>query len=253
MSRALLSSLTIAIVAACGPVDPAPVDDVPERPGPYDRFLEVIDVSPGEGDIPERPTLRIRFNDYLDDDELLDYSIVSLQSGGLRAAGRVDYEMTTRTLVFEPFGPLEHGLTYQVVVRGDFLRSVTGAPLATANLPRLRVDRSAESATPGLALPSAGWDRVDAIFEAKCRSCHSDPQWALDPLTRDSMIGRPSEQTGIPLVTPFDPDESYLMRKILHDYPLRRFTVQPPPWSGATALTVEETLVVETWIRNGAR
>jgi hypothetical protein len=63
------------------------------------------------------------------------------------------------------------------------------------------------------------WPEVDRILEANCRSCHADPQWRLNPLTRESMLGVRAEQVSRFLVRPGDPADSYLMEKILPSYP----------------------------------
>lgn len=241
-------------LAACGPIDPEPPTDdegVPiPTPGPFDDWLEVEEVTPDGGEVGLRPTIRVRFDTFIEDDELIDFSAVSLQSAGLRVTGRVTWEMTTRTLVFRPLRDLVPGLQYTLSLAPDYLESVTGAPFRSSDLPKFEaVEGGGSAADPEI---DSSWDAVDTIFERKCRSCHADPQWQLNPLTRASMIGQPSAQTDQLVVLPFDPADSYLMHKILPDYPIRRFTVQPPPWSHAEPLTDVERRLVEAWIRNGA-
>lgn len=245
--------LSAAFLLACGPVDPEPPEGVTTvpMPGPYDDWLTVEDVQPDGGDVGRRPEIRLQFDTYLEEDRLLDYGVASLESGGLRISGRVEYEMAARTLVFRPLRDLVPDLTYRLVLRADYLRSVTGAPLGEVELPSF-VSSDEDATTESAETPRIGWEQVDAILERKCRSCHADPQWGLNPLTRASLVGARSEQTDAVLVAPYDPGDSYLMHKILPDYPLRRFTIQPPPWSRADPLTTSERRAIEVWIRNGA-
>ena len=217
-----------------------------------DDWLQVETIHPDGGEVGPRPEVRMEFNTYIEDDRLLDYGVATLESGGLRVSGRVEYEMTTRSLVFRPLRDLVPGLIYTMSLRADFLRSVTGAPFRATRLPRFVPVEDAVGPGP-TPIPRATWSEIDAVLERKCRSCHADPTWDINPLTRASLVGVPSEQTDATLVVPYDPGDSYLMHKILPDYPVRRFTVQPPPWSGAQPLTTGEQRLFELWIRDGAR
>jgi hypothetical protein len=183
---------------------------------------------------------------------LIDFSTVSLHSAGLSERGRTRWEMTTRTLIFEPFGELVDELRYSPRLDAGQLVSVTGAPFRRTELPSWIVDASLETdAQERTSSPS--WEEIDELLARKCRSCHADPEWNLNPLTRESLVGQRSTQIDGFLVVPFDPSDSYLMHKILPGYPVRRFTLQPPPWSGAAPLTVSERLAIELWIAGGAQ
>lgn len=255
--RAFAPILILALLSACsGPIDPPPATNEEggpiERPGPFDTWLQVASVSPSSDTISARPVVRIQFETWIDDDTLVDFSTVSLSSAGITARGRARWEMTTRTLVFEPSGELVDGLRYTPRLDGGQLQSVTGAPFRSTELQGWLVDVSNEP--PEMpAQPATTWADIDALFQRKCRSCHADPQWNLNPLTHESLVGKRSEQDDRILVLPFDPGDSYLMHKILPEYPVRRFTVQPPPWSDAAPLTEQEQRMIELWIANGAR
>lgn len=250
--RALL--LTALLACACGPIDPAPITDADGNEivfaGAFDtplgaaaRYPEVVG---------ERPVLRFVFDGFLDEDGLLDFGVVTVQSGGLSTGGRVTWEMSTRTLEFRPFSDLVPGFVYRPVFDAGRLFSVTGAPFRGGNFPPFRVDPDA----PAGDAPSprdVEWTTIDALFEARCRSCHADPGWDLNPLTHASLVGSRSEQVDGLLVVPFDPGDSYLLHKLIADYPVRRFTAQPPPWSGAEPLSDAEVRLVEHWIATGAR
>lgn len=250
MMRTLLIAL---LIAGCGSIDPPPPTDEDGNeiiePGPFDTYLGIEADYPDEVGV--RPIIRLRVDGYIDEDELLDFGIVSLASAGITETGRVRWIMSTRTLEFRPFSELVPGLRYTPRIDGSRVFSVTGAPLADVSLPPvLVVDEPADDDPP---TPAVRWPEVDRLLEAKCRSCHADPQWQLNPLTRESMIGQQSKQVFQPLVLPFDPGDSYLMRKVIADFPVRRFTVQPPPWSDLEPLTQAEVALLETWIRGGAR
>lgn len=77
--------------------------------------------------------------------------------------------------------------------------------------------------------------------------------WGLNPLTRESMIGKRSDAGDEMLIVPFDPADSYVLQKLLPDYWTIRWDVQPPAWSGAEPLSERELRLVESWIRQGAR
>lgn len=254
VKKPLLISVIFAL-AACGPIAPAPPTDeegeVIEMPGPFDTWLRVEQMLPDGGEVGLRPRLRFVFDTWIDEDELLDFSTVTVSSAGLSTGGRVKWTMTTRTLEFVPSSPLEPGLNYRATMDQARLQSVTGAPFQSVDLPTFLVTEDGPEFAD--SEPSVSWEEVDGLLENRCRSCHADPQWALNPLTYDSLVGRRSDQTDAIMVLPFDPGDSYLMHKILPDYPVRRFTVQPPPWSDAGPLTESEIFLIERWIATGAR
>ena len=239
---------------SCGAIDPAPIEDDDGNeifsPTPFVPYLEVVAAYPSE--VPPTGELQFAFDQYIEDDELLDFSVVSLSSGGLSQGGRVTWDMTTRSLFFRPYTDLIPNFVYKPSLDATRLTSLDGAPLGPHSLPSFRVVEPEEPA-PAPPQVRVDWSDVADVLEAKCWSCHADPKWNLNPLTRESMLGVSSEQTETLLVVPFDPADSYLMHKILPAYLHRRFTVQPPPWSGATPLLTEEVALIERWILTGAR
>ena len=66
------------------------------------------------------------------------------------------------------------------------------------------------------------------------------------------MIGARADEVDEVIVIRYDAADSYLMHKIIPDYPLRRYGVQPPTWSDAEPLTANEIALIEDWIRVGA-
>jgi hypothetical protein len=252
----LVAAATVAAMStACVEVEPdPPVDEDGEPvvvPAPHDRWLEVVDISPDTDEIAMSPSVAVTFNDYIDDESFESYAFGALRSGGVRASGTATYIMTDKTVVWRPFSRLEPGLKYRFSVTED-LESATGAPLrAPAEWPEYLAGRDAVPSEL-VVLPDVRWDAVRPIFDATCAGCHQDPQWGLNPLTYDSLIGAKSQQTDLFLVRPGDASDSYLMRKLLWDYPDIEFVHQPPAWSGGQELAREELLLIEGWITGGA-
>ena len=112
--------------------------------------------------------------------------------------------------------------------------------------------RDASAADPS-SYPSTSWSAVRQIIDERCADCHGDEDWPkLNPLTRESLVGRSSDQLNEPLVRPYDPPDSYLMHKLLWDYPVRQGEPQPPAWAGGKQLPRDELLTIEGWIAAGA-
>jgi hypothetical protein len=242
------------LLASCGPIDPGPPldEDGNEiiRPGAFDSYLGIqADYAETQG---VRPALRFIFDAFVEEDELVDFGVVVVASAGIVNGGRVTWHVSTRTMTFRPFSNLVSGLEYKPQFDASRLFSVTGAPLGPVNLPTFVVDETVTTEEPPPP-PLVGWAEIDDLFEAKCRSCHAEPSWQLNPLTYDSLIGRRSAQVDRMMVVPFDPADSYLLHKCIPDYPTRRFTVQPPPWSDAEPLSEQELFMLERWISTGAR
>jgi hypothetical protein len=251
----LAAATVVAVSAACVEIEPdPPVDEEGEPiavPDPFDPWLEIADISPAPGEIAPSSRLALTFNDYIDDDSFDSYAFGVLNSGGVRASGSARYIMTDKTVVWRPYSNLEPGLLYQFRVTENLV-SATDAPLlAPAQWPEFKASREA-TPVETVELPDVRWDDVAPIFEAKCASCHHEPQRGLNPLTYDSLLGARSTQTDLFLVRPGDAPDSYLMRKLLWDYPDIEFTHQPPAWAGGEELEREELLVVEGWIAGGA-
>lgn len=253
----LVGLVWLIAAGACVEIEPdPPVDDEGEPialPGPHDRWLEVTSVSPSGEDLDVAPRIAVTFSDYLDDDSFRSYRFASLRSGGLVAGGLADYIMTDKTVIWRPYNDIEPGLAYTFELN-DELSSATDSPLLLpAQWPVFVASDDGGRAAVG-ELPQPVFDEVDPIFEAHCVECHRDEQSGLNPLTYDSLVGTRSTQTGLYLVRPGDPADSYLMRKLLWDYPDIEFTHQPPPWAeGSEPLEREELLLIEGWIASGAR
>ncbi len=252
----LLFIILALLCLRCGPIDPDPaVDDegkVIPIPRAFDDYLDVVRTTPDAGPVGVRPTIRLEFSDYLDNDSWIDQTAVSLFSGGMKRSGTITSLFSQKALLFEPRSDLVAGLKYELLIDRSQFYSLNEAPLSEQN-ENLAFMVDEQLTDEIFELPDPYWDDVKAIFVAKCDTCHSDPNWGQIRLEYDSIIGRRSEQVDRFLVRAFDSSDSYLLHKILDDFDERKFTVQPPPWSDGVPLTEDEILIIDRWIQLGAR
>lgn len=248
ISRALIATCAIGAWSSCVAVE------APDVTAAYDPPLRVIRVSPSPDaeEVARDVTFTVAFNTYLNAELLTDTNGLSLTSGGLRAFGVVRYRMVDRALVWTTTRAMEPDLVYALGFDPEVLVSVTGRPLEGPSGVPFRASDRIQGRLP--EPEPVVWSDIAAELSEACDGCHSDPSWMLSPIRPEALIGAPSEQAeGQVLVVPFEPSRSYLMHKILWDYPLREGSAQPPPWSGAEQLSLETQRKVEAWIRNGAR
>lgn len=248
-----------AVLGGCGPIErPVPVDEEGEEvavPAPGESWLELLEQRP-VGETSVRPVVELVFDQYLDRNTFTSYGAISVSSGGgLTQFGETSYWMTRKTLRFTPRSDLEAGLVYQINLSGgEGLRSVVGSPLIPGTvLGEFRTSAEVEGEGSSLARRVVERGEIERILEAKCQGCHGDQRWGLPEMEVGSLWRTRSEQVDLFLVEPYAPERSYLMHKILPDYPERRFTVQPPPWSEVGPLSLEEVELIEHWIASGAQ
>lgn len=247
--------LMALLLWGCAPIeDPEPPQVDGEEialPPPGVDWLSVEDVEPQEA-ISLRPTVAVTFNQYLDSETFNSFGAMRLRSRGITQSGAIKYQIATRTVYFRPGADLEPQLEYLLEWRASDVQSVEGAPLhPMVLLPRYTTDEELDP-TPPLERSAVTWEEVEAIFDRSCNQCHGDPNWQLPSLEYDHLVGGRSEQVDRYLVEPLFPTRSYLMHKILADYPDRLYGVQPPPWSDAPPLEEEELILIEDWIATGA-
>ena len=264
------TTITLALIlCACGgrierePLRDEDGEEIPTPP-PLEDWLLVEELSPGGDEaLPDSPTFLVRFNQYLQEDSARSYGVLSLKTGGVTVGGEYTPIMTERALVWRPNRPLRDTFEYTLTVSGESIRSVTGAPTPPdySRAVTFIVDASQPPNGPVTSLDlelEVSWREVQALFEEKgCYQCHGEPSWhELNALTYASLVGQKSAQSDLFLVRFKDPVNSYLMHKILPDYPVRRGTLQPPEWADAPAssrpLDRDELWLVERWIRRGA-
>ena len=248
-----------AIVAmwliGCGNIDPQPPLDAEgepiDLPQPGEDWLYFEAFEPKDT-LSLRPTIAVRFSTYVDPATFTTFGAMRIRSGDIRHVGFTDYRMTRKEVLFRPNSNLEADLEYRLEWLDDGVRSIAGSPLfPLSSLPRFTTDDELETSPP-IDRPTVSWEDVEDIFDAHCGDCHFSPQWQLPELTRDDLVGRRSQQVDTLLVEPFHPARSYLMHKILPDYPVRRFTEQPPPWSQQEPLSLDDIERIEHWIAIGA-
>lgn len=255
-----MSGICIPGCALIERTEPESSEDDEKTPEPFDRWLAVESIAPDSDSISTRPTLEIQFNDHLDDDSFPTYSAGRLSSNGLSWGGWADYVVTDKTLVWTARSNIPDGLEVAFGAT-DGLQSVNGAPIRkTDKLATFTTDADVDPSRSmemedvrNQPTESPDWNDVSAIFEEDCNHCHGQEKWeGLVALEHSEIVGRPSDQVDRLLVRPYDAADSYLMQKLLSDYPLLRYEPQPPPWSDTEPLDRREKLVIERWIDAGA-
>lgn len=252
LARLLCALLALAL-GSCGGNPPLGFDY-------YDPPLRVISVfpDPEAGPLAVDQPITVRFNTYVDTAPLTWYNQATVASGGARGSVRADVDMVLRQITFTPRRDYEARLYYDLSLNTDLLRSVTGKPLEGATSFRFFVgEHRLEELIPLDPVPEevegpVRWGQVAPLL-ASCEQCHGDPEWKLRPIQYEALVGQASEQ--LPerlLVRPYDAHNSYLMHKLLQDWPDREGQAQPPLWSGQGALPYEELLLIERWIAGGA-
>lgn len=252
-----LPALTALIAASTALAASACVENPPLVANPLDQPLVVADIRPDPeaGPVARDQAFVLTFNAYLNPENIVYYTAASVTSGGLRVVERSAYRMVDKQLIVTMRTPMEPGLFYTLSPNADALRSVTGQTYAGPLDFEVFVgdfERSADPALDDLGPPPT-WEDIAPIL-ARCHACHDDPEWKLTSISPEDMIGRPSSQNpALNLVEPYDAPGSYLMHKILWDYPTRVGQPQPPPWAGYDELPIESQRLIERWIRTGAR
>ncbi|MCA9565235.1 MAG: Ig-like domain-containing protein [Myxococcales bacterium] len=212
-----------------------------------------VSLQNGTLDVPLNQPVTFEFNHYLDRDSFEYYNAVTLQSGYLSTPGVARYWHAGRTIEFFPSRDMRPGLNYVVRINADTVRSLDGSELAQ---PAEVMFQTASEGTVEVSrdLPVLSFETdVRPLFEARCGGCHG-PDSALVQLDYETLSDRESSQIpGRDLVVPFAPETSYLLHKVLTDYPDRRLDPMPPIWSADEGLSVEQQRVVEQWIVSGAR
>lgn len=250
-----LGASAIFLMSCTGVDSPPLLDENGEplaAPGFFDRWLEVESVRPDDAEIALRPVIRVRFNDPIDINRVLDFDVLTLNSNGIRVSGRVRWDLAENELEWRALSNLEEGLRYRVVFNENRLRSVTGVELLRSPSPEFMAVADGPS-EESREVESVRWAEVDALIEVRCGSCHRDPEWQLNPLEYETLVGARATEVDTYLVRPFDPANSYLMHKILPEYPVRRFGVQPPIWSDEEPLSSVEIRLISDWIESGAK
>jgi hypothetical protein len=238
----------IICLVACGSSDLSVGN---ERVGPPP--FEVIDVSISEGetDVPLNQPFTIWFNRYLDAEVFRYSNAVKVCSSGVRGRGFSRYRMADRSVTFFPTRNLRSRLIYNLGLNDETVLALGGENLST------QFERAFQTAEGGTVVQDREIATVSyagsvfPLFEQGC-GCHVDDD-AVPSLDYESLMQATSTQMDDRLlVVPYDPTTSYLMQKILPDYPDRRLSEMPPAWGRRPPLTFEQLSTVENWILTGA-
>jgi hypothetical protein len=246
--RSVVSSLLLGVCAtSC-------VEDFSQRTPLLDTSVQFELVSHEEGDSLNvtDPTFTFAFNDYLDLRASALENAFSLRAGIHQPRVQPSWDAVRQTLRIRPLDPLRPGLVYTLAVDRELLRGLGSRPVESPiDEWEFRVDAVAQIGGE-LDLPTFTYaEHVRPVLVENC-GCHWSPGTVLTPLDSATLRGRADQRSGRALVVPFDAGRSYLVEKILDDYPDRFGTQMPPPWADESPLSSEDLQQIHDWIAGGA-
>ena len=119
---------------------------------------------------------------------------------------------------------------------------------AEADPPTPSSEPSAPTAEPSEELDLSSYASVEPIFTSyACTGCHGTS--GNFTLSYSSLLNDVSSITGIPYVSPGNPEQSYVYIKITNGAGI---SGQPMPLGGAGGMSEEDKELVAEWIRLGA-
>lgn len=111
-------------------------------------------------------------------------------------------------------------------------------------------------------LASIPFADTQALFDLRCSPCHDQGNQRRRIVVReyDNIVNQPSPATGMPYITPGDPDNSWIYRKITNTQAAVCQAASVPtrncggimPTNQGTALTQQQIDDVRDWITAGA-
>lgn len=248
--------------------------DQPEEPDPDDpplvpahtQAVQATALFPAADavDVALNTPLWVEFDQHLVASRLIFFNTLSVKSRGLGMGIRSHYEMVDKRVVARLTRDLEAGLVYTMKINIDNVRGLSGAPMLES--PEI-IFRAGDHRVEGREETLPTWtDDIEPLIDASCGGCHraaTDDAWFADihDLAYENLIKDESAQwSGRHLVVPFQPASSYLMHKLIEDYPSRAGSMMPPPWTSdfdrlptpPTPLTRDDLRLIERWIRIGA-
>ena len=176
----------------------------------------------------------------------------SLAAGSHRPRLDVRWSPLSRQLLVSPRDPLRVGLTYTLLLDPSKLRATGGGTVdTTSDSWRFTATSDEWEDRPRPEVLSFGTD-IQPILVEGC-GCHWEANSPLVQLDAATLRGRSVSRPARSLVVPFEPERSYLVEKLLRDYPDRFGTEMPPPWAEESALQPSELATIYQWILAGAR
>jgi len=199
--------------------------------GPPSAQVDPLPLSTG---IPVNPRLALRFDRHLDPFEVDPPAAVRLTTGSRQVELEVWWDPLDRALYAEPTAALKSGVRYVFeVVSAAVMPDLAGRTLGEEAVMALRSPFTVDSEGAVRDLPAPLTDESDPAGEferwvvqgpGQCGGCHASgalypgTDLALDDLP--ALINRPARTSPARiLVIPGHPERSYLMHKMLQDYP----------------------------------
>ncbi len=207
---------------------------------------EVLTLSGSEpfngGTHPVDAPIRLRFEQYLFDSPSQGLGI-ELVSGDRNAAVSVAYDPVDRALVLQPDRELRVGLGYVLRVPADSVFGFGGERLAED----LEIDFRAGPRVDYTPRPPVDFElHLLPKLEASCY-CHGEDAWPpLDPATWVGQAARRQPERS--LVVPGEALQSYLIQRVLADYP----GVRGAPMPTEAPLDAETLKALVSWVEAGA-
>jgi hypothetical protein len=215
-------------------------------------YVQGASLAEGAVNVALNQPITVTFNQYLDTDTFAYHNAFSLNSGGIWANGYARYRMTDRSLTFFPIRDMRPELIYTLSVNADTVTALGGVPLTSPFSLHFQTAASGTIDQHRLQSALSFVSDIEPIVTRSC-DCHALDD-SLVPISRDALCGVEAEgYQGRLLVVPFDPPHSYLMHKLLWDYPDRLLSGMPPAWDARSPLEVSQIGQIETWIVTGAR
>lgn len=162
---------------------------------------------------------------------------------------RIELDPLDHTLTATPVDPFEPNLTYTWEVDETRLRGSGGRPVAPVAPYRMPVAADASDPEPEEPVV-VRWDDVAPIVAQRCDPCHNDAP--LEPIRPPALALRSTVFEERRLVAPYDAPRSYLVEKLVPEYPDRFGAIMPPPWGEQPPLTTEELRMLVDWVADGA-
>lgn len=202
-----LGAFATAILMCAGVTSCGTLEDPPS--------LEVVGTAPvNASSWPADLPIEVRFDRYLDPDTV-DESDAVVTSGELEATVDVGYDPVARALTVDPIYNLRVGVAYELRVRADGVRGLDGSALTEDVVVRFTAG-PVSGAEPTYRVTFAD---VEPVFAARC-GCHGPAPAAFPALTPAELVHQPAaRQPARTLVVPGAPLDSYLVQRILVDYP----------------------------------